>query len=101
MTAPTASDPASATTPVRTRRTEATIPAPSPGVPDHDSPKISGARITGTVTWIANITGATRVAGCRPSALISLSRARPSEAAAVASQTAATRIDPADRWWVR
>src|SRR3984885_10043979 len=98
MTAPTAGDPARATTPARTRRTEATMPAPPPGVPDHDSPKISGARITGTVTWMANITGATRVAGLLPRALISLSRARPSEAAAVASQIAATRIEPADSW---
>src|ERR1700760_2732480 len=101
MTAPTAGDPARATTPARTRRTAATIPAPSPGVPDHDSPKISGARITGTVTWIANITGATRVAGRRPSALLSLSSAGPAEAPAVASQIAATRIDPADSWSVR
>src|ERR1700735_4295006 len=94
MTAPTAGDPARATTPARTRRTEATMPAPPPGVPDHDSSKISGARITGTVTWIANMTGATRVAGRLPRALISLSRARPSEAAAGASQIAARVIEP-------
>src|ERR1700710_2813119 len=101
MTAPTAGDPAKATTPARTRRTEATMPTPPPGVPDHDSPKISGARITGTVTWIANITGATRVAGLLPRALISLSSARPSEAAAVASQIAAAKIEPAESWSVR
>ena len=77
-----------------TRRTATTRAAPPPGVPDQDSSKISGARITGTTTWTANITGATRVAGRRPRALISLSSAIPSEAAAVASQIAATSSEP-------
>ena len=46
-------------------------------------------------TWTANITGATSVAGLLCRALISLSKARPSEAAAVASQAIATRSAPA------
>ena len=60
---------------------KATRAAPSSGVVDHFSSKISGARITGTSTWTANITGATWVAGRRCRALISLSSASPSEAA--------------------
>ena len=68
--------------------------APPSGVAPHDSPKISGARETGTRTWMANIGGATWVAGRRCNALISLSRPTPSEAAALASQTTAIAMAP-------
>ncbi len=73
---------------------EATRAMPPSGVLLHDSPKISGASSTGTSTWTANMIGATWVAPRRCRALISLSSASPSDAAAVASQASATRIAP-------
>ena len=62
----------------------------SPGLVEDQRCEHDGSR-----TWTANITGATWVAGRRCRALISLSRASPSESAAVASQAAATSRAPA------
>ena len=94
MTAPTARDRASSVVPAIAIAMNPTHAAPPRGVVAHDSPKISGARRTGTTPGRRTSPGRWCLAGRRWRALISLSSAKPSEAAAAASQATATSSAP-------
>lgn len=78
------------TAPAATTASAAITSAPPSGVPRRFSPASTIASVTGTTISITNITGATRVAGTRCSADISLSRPIPPPIAVAAVHSTQT-----------